>query len=109
VKPISGYELQIYRTVTGKCPFRDWQDLLAKKAQAVIDGRIARVQAGNLGDCKIVASGVMELRVDFGPGYRVYFTISGNQIVILLLGGNKTTQKKDIKKASQYFEDWRDR
>lgn len=109
MKPISGYEFQLYRTQAGKCPFRDWQDRLDKKAQFVIDARLTRLQAGNLGDYKVVAPGVMEIRVDFGPGYRVYFTMSGNQIVILLLGGDKSTQKKDIKKASQYFQDWSDR
>ncbi len=109
MKPIRGYELQDYRTETGKCPYREWLERLDKKAQAIIEGRLTRVQAGNLGDYKVVAAGVMEIRIDLGPGYRVYFTISGNQIVILLVGGNKSTQKNDIKKAAQYFNDWRNR
>jgi putative addiction module killer protein len=63
--------------------------------------RISRIAAGNLGDMKSVASGVSELRIDYGPGYRVYFTRRGSVLVILLCGGDKHTQSRDIKRAAE--------
>jgi putative addiction module killer protein len=63
--------------------------------------RIDRAERGNFGDVKAVAEGVSEMRIDFGPGYRVYFTQRGHEIVILLAGGNKATQAKDIQTALQ--------
>jgi putative addiction module killer protein len=82
--------------------FDAWFDAL-KDRQAVlrIQTRIDRGENGNLGDVKPVAEGVSEMRIDFGPGYRVYFTQRGQEIVILLAGGNKSTQPKDIKTALQ--------
>ena len=69
------------------------------RARAVIARRIGRMRAGNFGDVKPVGSGVSELRIDFGPGYRVYFTQRGRTIVVLLLGGDKDSQQADIVKA----------
>lgn len=79
--------------------FRDWLNgLKDHRAQQRIAQRIVRVQAGLLGDAKFF-DGIGELRVDYGPGYRVYFVKRGAVIVILLCGGDKSTQAKDIKKA----------
>lgn len=79
--------------------FSDWvKSLRDIRAQARIEIRIARVELGNLGDAKFF-DGIGELRIDYGPGYRVYFTRRGNTVVLLLCGGDKTTQNKDIKKA----------
>ena len=82
--------------------FDAWFDAL-KDRQAVlrIQTRIDRAESGNFGDVKPVAEGVSEMRIDFGPGYRIYFTQRGLEIVILLAGGNKSTQPKDIKTALQ--------
>lgn len=74
-------------------------DLLDLKGRARILARIERLVAGNPGDAKPVGEGVSELRIDFGPGYRVYFTKRGREIVILLAGGDKSTQATDIKTA----------
>ncbi len=71
--------------------------------------RLARVRRGNLGDCKSVGEGVSELRVDYGPGYRVYFAQKGQTLVILLCGGDKRTQEKDIQRAKQYWHDYKQR
>ncbi len=68
-------------------------------ARAAVLKRMARVVSGNLGDYKSVGGGVLELRIDYGPGYRVYFAIQGNEIILLLIGGDKSTQKTDIKLA----------
>ncbi|RAH96119.1 hypothetical protein DLJ53_33390 [Acuticoccus sediminis] len=69
------------------------------RARAVIARRIGRMKAGNFGEVKPVSGGVSELRIDFGPGYRVYFTQRGRTIVVLLLGGGKDSQQADIAKA----------
>lgn len=73
-------------------------------AVARIAGRIRRMEMGNLGDCRSVGQGVLEMRIDYGPGYRVYFVHRGAEIVILLCGGDKRTQQQDIKKALRAAE-----
>jgi len=80
--------------------FVQWLDELRDiRARARIQARIERLAAGYLGDVKPVGDGVSELRIDYGPGYRVYFTRRGNEVVILLAGGDKSTQDTDIKIA----------
>lgn len=79
-----------------------WFDALRdRQARARIDVRIRRLSLGNFGDVKPIAEGVSELRIDYGPGYRVYFVRRGQELVILLAGGDKRTQKADIKTAIQ--------
>ena len=73
-------------------------------AAARILVRIRRAELGNLGDCRSVGGGVMEMRVDYGPGYRVYFARQGDSIVVLLCGGDKRTQARDIKRAKELME-----
>ena len=80
--------------------FRQWLDGLAdQRAAARIAQRIVRLQAGLIGDVKPVGSGVSELRVDYGPGYRVYFIRRGQMLIILLCGGDKRSQRRDIARA----------
>ena len=74
------------------------------QAVARILVRIRRAELGNLGDCRSVGGGVMEMRVDYGPGYRVYFARQGEAIVVLLCGGDKRTQARDIKRAKELME-----
>lgn len=91
----------------GKNHFREWLDNLKDiKTQAKIDIRIGRLRLGNFGDTKGVGQGVYELRIHFGPGYRVYYGLEGNKIVLLLCGGDKRTQKNDIKKAVNHWEEY---
>lgn len=88
--------LEIRKTET----YVQWIDNLRDlQARARVQVRIERLAAGNLGDVKAVGEGVSELRIDYGPGYRVYFTKRGREVVILLAGGDKTTQAADIKIA----------
>jgi putative addiction module killer protein len=86
--------------------FADWLEALRDaQAKARIVARIARLRAGNFGDAKRLGGHVSELRVDYGPGYRLYFTMRGNTVVILLCGGDKSTQKADIAKALRMAEE----
>ncbi len=79
-----------------------WLDNLRDiRARARVLARVERLAAGNPGDVKSIGEGVSEMRIDYGPGYRVYFTRRGNEIVILLAGGDKSTQNADIKTAQE--------
>ena len=107
---ITPRELLAYRTREGRTPFNEWLDELGdQNIVARILARLARVRQGNLGDCKGVGEGVSELRVDYGPGYRVYFAQKGQTLVILLCGGDKRAQEKDIQRAKQYWCDYKQR
>ena len=82
--------------------FRDWLDALKdKKAQVRIAARLRLAEAGNLGDWKAVGAGLSEMRVDVGPGYRLYFTRRQNILIVMLAGGDKSTQARDIKRAQK--------
>jgi len=72
--------------------------------QAAVDSRLARVRAGNFGDCKSVGGGVFELRIALGPGLRVYYGLHGRQVVVLLGGGDKSTQGRDIRRAQSLWQ-----
>jgi putative addiction module killer protein len=103
-------ELILYETEHGRCPFVDWLDSLRDiRARARIKKRLDRVELGNLGDVRSVGEGVSELKVDYGPGYRVYFAESGSTLILLLCGGDKSTQRQDILKAQQYWTDFQRR
>jgi putative addiction module killer protein len=89
----------------GLVPFDEWFDSLRdKRMQAAVDARLTRVRAGNFGDCKSVGGGVFELRISFGPGLRVYYGLHGRQIVVLLGGGDKRSQKRDIRRAQRLWQ-----
>ena len=84
---------------------RWFNSLRDRKAQARIDVRIRRLSLGNPGDVKAVGEGVSELRIDYGPGYRVYYTQRGQRLIVLLAGGDKPTQKQDITRALEIARD----
>ena len=89
-------------TVRQTQEFQDWLDALKDvKAQLRIAARVRQVEAGNLGDWKPVGEEVSEMRVAFGPGYRLYFTRRQNIIIVMLAGGDKSTQSRDIKRAQK--------
>jgi putative addiction module killer protein len=89
--------------------FRKWRTRLKdERARALIASRLDRLAFGNAGDVKPVGQGISELRIDYGPGYRVYFKRQGQTIIILLCGGDKSTQARDIKTAKQLAEEWRE-
>ena len=102
------YTIKIYKTASGKCPFDEWlNDLANKKAQVAIDLRLERVKMGNLGQCKSLGNMVFELKVDIGPGYRIYFGKIGTNIILLLCAGDKRSQQRDIVKAKKYFQNFK--
>lgn len=101
------YELRHYLTVAGKDVFEEWLDSVRDfRAQASILARIDRLELGNFGDTRPVGGGVFELRVAIGAGYRVYYTRRGKAILLLLCGGNKSTQNADIKRALKYLTEF---
>lgn len=101
-------EVRQYVAPDGKIPFREWLLALTPvEARARIRVRIDRLRLGSAGDCRTVGRGVMELRFHFGPGYRVYFGKQGKQIILLLCGGDKKSQKKDIRTAMEYWHDYK--
>jgi putative addiction module killer protein len=103
-------EIRRYVTEAGKDVFGDWlAGLRDSQARARVAARVARLEAGNLGDCKSVGDGVGELRIDWGPGYRVYYAMVGTAIVLLLCGGDKRNQSADIRKAKEYLRDYKRR
>lgn len=103
-------QVDLYVTEDGKVPFIDWLNLLKDRtARAKIRVRLDRVRLGNLGDYKALGNGINELRIKYGPGYRVYYGQSGKKIILLLIGGDKSSQQKDIKKAQKFWEDYRRR
>ena len=103
-------EVRHYLSRAGKDVFDDWLTQLADlHAQAKIASRINRVAAGNFGDCKPLRPGLYELRVDWGPGYRVYYAMIGRECVLLLCGGDKRKQSADIERASEYLRDYKAR
>jgi len=96
-----------YVKVNGSAPFNDWlESLKDRKARAIVRTRINRIRLGNLGSCRSVGDGVSELKIKFGAGYRVYFGQKGDEIIILLSGGDKSSQNKDIKQAREYWQDY---
>lgn len=89
--------------------FSNWLSRLAdRKARARIQARIERLASGNPGDVEPVGNGISEMKISYGPGYRVYFLQRGRFVVVLLCGGDKSTQRTDIKNAKLIAKDWRD-
>jgi len=101
-------EIRHYLSRAGKDVFDDWLMQLADaRAQAKIASRINRLAAGNFGDCKPLRQGLSELRIDWGPGYRVYYAMVGRECVLLFCGGDKRKQSSDIERALEYLKDYK--
>lgn len=101
------WTVEVYSNESGTQPFQEWVDTLKDQQGAEkILLRIRRIQLGNLGDHKFITDGVFELRIPFGPGYRVYFARVENRIILLLCGGGKGSQDKDIQQALKYWKNY---
>ena len=104
------YTVEHYLTANGKDVFAAWlTNLRDHRATARITVRIERLVLGLFGDCKPLRDGVWELRIDEGPGYRIYYARAGRRMILLLCGGEKSTQAKDIQYAVDYWQDWQER
>jgi putative addiction module killer protein len=103
-------EIRRYATHAGKDVFGHWLSRLGdSRAQAKVASRIDRLAVGNFGDCKSLGDGLYELRIDWGPGYRIYYAIIGKACVLLLCGGDKRKQPSDINRARTYLKDYKER
>lgn len=103
------YRIEHYRTPNGIDAFGDWFDGLRDvPTQQRVSARIDRLAVGLFGDTKLLRDGVHELRIDAGPGYRIYYALSGRTVVLLLCGGTKRTQREDIARAISYWRDFRE-
>jgi len=104
------FDLIHYADADGKDHFGRWLDSLSDvQAQARVSARLIRLHRGNFGDCRAVGEGVWEIRIDWGPGYRVYYAIAGKQAILLCEGGDKRTQATDIQRAIARWKDWQQR
>jgi putative addiction module killer protein len=102
-------EVREFLDVQGRCPYRTWFDHLSPQAAAKVAIALTRLAIGNFSNVKGVGSGVFELKISFGPGYRVYFGRDGKRLVILLGGGSKHRQQRDINTAIANWQDYKGR
>jgi putative addiction module killer protein len=108
--PMNPKELRYYQRQDGLRPFNQWLVALkdAKTTQRIL-ARLNRIRSGNLGDCRAVGEGVCELRIHFGPGYRIYFGQDGETLILLICAGEKDTQPRDLRLAHAYWRDYKER
>ena len=104
----SAYEILIYETESGNEPFNDWLDSLDNSVRGKVTARIDRLKKGLFGNAKALKDGLYELKFK-NPAFRIYYAMVGKQVVLLVSGGDKTLQSKDIKQAKEYLEDYRSR
>jgi putative addiction module killer protein len=102
-------EVREYVDRSGHSPFGDWTDRLNREAAVKVAAALARLQQGNFSSAKGVGAGVYEYRIDFGPGYRIYFGKDGDTLVILVGGGTKKRQQSDISAAHARWQDYKQR
>jgi putative addiction module killer protein len=99
------YRLKYFLEDDGSAPFLEWlSNLRDRNAHARISARLNRVKLGNFGVVKALGDGVNELKIDYGPGYRLYYAMNSRTVVLLLIGGDKSTQSQDIKLAKTYWQ-----
>lgn len=102
-------EIRGFETSDGRRPFLEWQDRLDRAAAARVSRALMQMEHGNLSNTKSVGAGVMEFRIDFGPGYRIYFGRDGQEIILLLAGGDKRGQRRDIDAAITRWAEYKSR
>jgi putative addiction module killer protein len=108
--PADEYLLRHYEASNGRRPFAEWLwSLSDRNAAARVQTRLDRLRLSNFGDARSLGKGLSELRIDIGPGYRVYFMVEGKSAVMLFCGGDKSTQQRDIRRAREYLTDYRRR
>jgi putative addiction module killer protein len=103
------YTIKYYERKNGCQPAYDWLEDQDSTIRSLIRAKIDRVSLGNFSTCESVCKGISEIKIDVGPGYRIYYSMTGLTIILLLCAGTKRTQSKDIKKAQEYLEDYKSR
>jgi putative addiction module killer protein len=104
------YKIKHYLLESGLDPFEKWMSGLKDiKARAKINVKVDRLSMGNFSTSKPLGAGISELKIDYGPGYRVYYGLSGKYVILLLCGGDKSTQQKDIETAKEYWANFKRR
>jgi len=107
---VESKQLELYETQAGKVPYLIWfTSIRDRKTRNKIEARIRRVRLGNLGERRSVGGGVTELVLNYGPGYRIYIGQLGARVVVLLCGGDKSTQDEDIEVSKEYWNDYKSR
>ena len=109
MKIIEKKEVEFYKSQDGSCPYSNWRNEQDAKTRAILAARILRLEAGNVGYVENLGDGVHELKIDFGPGLRIYFGNVHGQLVIILAGGTKRTQSEDIAQAKAFWKEWKAR
>lgn len=104
---MNNYDIEYLILPNGKAPIIEWLNSLESITRKRINQRILRIEDGNFGDYKKLSDDISELRFTFGKGYRVYYTERNNKIILLINGGDKSKQSKDIEKAQELLEQWR--
>lgn len=100
------FELRLYHTLDGRIPYAEWLRGLDVAAAKRVTAYVDRMQTGNFGASKRIGRGVSELKIDYGPGYRIYYLRDGSSLIILLAGGDKGTQRHDIRRAVRFALDY---
>lgn len=103
---IAPVEIRYYQTASRKRPFQEWLDGLDATLQQIVAVRLTRVRRGLFGDAEPVGEGVFELKIDAGPGYRIYYGQDGKVVVVLLHAGEKKRQSADIRRAQAFWRDY---
>jgi len=101
------HEVIQYTRSDGRSPFEDWVDTLNNQAATKVLTAVERMRVGNLGDHKSVGKGVLERRIDYGPGYRIYFGRDGDKLIVLVGGGKKSRQNSDINNAQTMWAEYK--
>jgi putative addiction module killer protein len=103
IKP-ARYRIRVYQKSDGEAPYEEWIAGLDSPVRARISARVARFEEGHFGDYKFLGDGVYEARIFIGPGYRIYFALHGGELLLLLTGGDKSTQSRDVRMAKEFFK-----
>lgn len=101
------YLLEVYETKNGRIPFDEWINGLDSSVRQRIRMRITRLSLCNFSNCDPIGEGASEAKLDFGPGYRIYFILIGTNKILILFGGTKRKQSKDVEKAKEFLKDFK--
>ncbi len=103
------YKIIVYQGQNSKLSFQEWLEKLDTQTRQRIRMKLERLSLGNFNNCKSIDTGLFELKVDFGPGYRIYFSLLNSTEILILFAGTKRTQQRDIEKAKKFLKDFKTR